>query len=117
MNTPVPPRALPPPSIVTCGPFTGRLPRMARLLELAPSRPAWAGFRGGRIGPVSATLVTDGKKRIVYAVLLVLAALTWLMAHRSEPVLPSSSVLLTVNVVWAAAGPARATRRASAVQM
>src|SRR5947209_19439190 len=105
MNTPVPPRPLPPPSIVTCGPFTGRLPMMDRLLELAPSRPAWPGFRGGRIGPVKATLVTDDEKRIVYAVLLVFAAFTWLMAHRSEPALPSSSALLTVNVVWAAAGP------------
>ena len=65
-------------TIVTCGPFTGRLPMMDRLLELAPSRPAWPGFRGGRIGPVKATLVTDDEKRIVYAVLLVFAAFTWL---------------------------------------
>src|SRR5947209_11928337 len=102
MNTPVPPRLVPPPSIVTCGPFTGRLPMMDRLLELAPSWPACPGLSGGRIGPVKATLVTDDEKRIVYAVLLVLAEFTWLTAHRSEPVLPSSSALLTMNVVWAA---------------
>src|SRR5437879_1710105 len=111
MNTPAPPRLPPPPSIVTCWPLSSGV--MVRLLLLAPSRPLWPGFSGGRIGPVKATLVTDDEKAIVYAVLLVFAAFTWLMAQRSEPVLPSSSALLTMNVVWAAAGAERASRNAA----
>src|SRR5207248_1008290 len=54
-NTPAPPRVVPPPSIVT--PPAG--PLIVRLFVLAPSAPPWPGFRGGRIGPVKAMLVTD----------------------------------------------------------